>query len=299
VKKQEAGVKLKMQDLRLFNLVFESDPGWILDFSNRTLSAFFDEELNIDIDDERYQEEGTSKAKRVRCLLKQVDRETALRVLAALWQYKTESMPEQAELSRNDWLALISRLENTDADTARGVKPVQVWHGIDWPSLINDMNEMKTLAPHPRGFRFESWLAELFSTFKLAPRSSFRNTGEQIDGSFRLNDEFYLMEAKWHQARTPASDLHVFEGKLSTKATWTRGVFISWMGFTAEGLTAFGKGKRVICVSGYDLYHSLSHRIALPDLLEAKLRHAAETGEPYAEFDRLYTLKNIFPDTLK
>lgn len=44
-------MKLKMQDLRLFNIVFESDPGWILDFSNRTLSAFFDEELNIDIDD--------------------------------------------------------------------------------------------------------------------------------------------------------------------------------------------------------------------------------------------------------
>nr|WP_254367273.1 hypothetical protein [Pantoea ananatis] len=49
-------MKLKMQDLRLFNLVSESDPGWILDFSNRTLSAFFDEELNIDIDDVRYQE---------------------------------------------------------------------------------------------------------------------------------------------------------------------------------------------------------------------------------------------------
>ena len=31
VKKQEAGVKLKMQDMRLFNLVFESDAGWILD----------------------------------------------------------------------------------------------------------------------------------------------------------------------------------------------------------------------------------------------------------------------------
>ena len=142
-------MKLKMQDLGLFNLVFESDPGWILDFSNPTLTAFFDEEHNIDIDDERYQEEGTSKAKRVRCLLKQVDRETALRVLAALWQYKTESMPEQAELSRNDWIGLISRLENMDADTAGGYKPVQVWHGIDWPSLINEMNEMKTLAPQP------------------------------------------------------------------------------------------------------------------------------------------------------
>ncbi|HDV9796891.1 TPA: restriction endonuclease [Escherichia coli] len=292
-------MKLKMQDLRLFNIVFESDPGWILDFSNRTLSAFFDEELNIDIDDERYQKEGTSKAKRVRCLLKQVDRETALRVLGALWQYKTESMPEQAEQSRNDYLALISRLENADTDEAKGVKPVQAWHGVDWHSLIAEMNEMKSLPPHPRSFRFEAWLAELFSIFKLAPRSSFRNTGEQIDGSFRLNDEFYLMEAKWHQKRTSAADLHVFEGKLSTKATWTRGVFISWMGFTPEGLTAFGKGKRVICVSGYDLYHSLNHRIPLPDLLDAKTRHAAETGEPYAEFGRLYALKDKQFGTLK
>ncbi|HBR5586156.1 TPA: DUF3644 domain-containing protein, partial [Klebsiella quasipneumoniae] len=50
-------MKLKIQGLRLFKLVFESDPGWILDFPNRTLSAFFDEELNIDIDDERYKEE--------------------------------------------------------------------------------------------------------------------------------------------------------------------------------------------------------------------------------------------------
>lgn len=143
-------MKLKIQDLRLFNLVFESDPGWILDFSNRTLSAFFDEELNIDIDDECYKEEGTSKAKRVRCLLKQVDRETALRVLDTLWRYKMETMPEQAEQSRNDWLALISRLKNTDADTAKGDRPVQAWHGVDWPSLIAEMNEMKSLR-HIRG----------------------------------------------------------------------------------------------------------------------------------------------------
>lgn len=106
-----------------------------------------------------------------------------------------ETMPEQAEQSRNDWLPLISRQENTDADTAKGDRPVRVWHGVGWPLLIAEMNEMKSLPPHPRGFLFEAWLAELFSTFKLAPRSSFRNTGEQIDGSFRLNDDFYLMEA--------------------------------------------------------------------------------------------------------
>lgn len=140
-------MKLKIQEMRLFNLVFESDAGWILDFSNRKLSTFFDEELNIDIDDERYQEEGTSKAKRVRCLLKQVDRETALRVLGALWQYKMESMPEQAEQSRNDYLVLISRLENADTETAKGARPAQVWNGVDWPSLVAEMNAMKSQPP--------------------------------------------------------------------------------------------------------------------------------------------------------
>ncbi|XKX58755.1 hypothetical protein MYL26_20205 [Escherichia coli] len=76
--------------------------------------------------------------------------------------------------------------------------------------------------------------------------------------------------------KTSAADLHVFEGKLSTKATWTRGGFISWMGFTPEGPDAFGKGKRVICVVVMNLYHSLNIGIPLPDLLDAKTRHAAE-----------------------
>lgn len=98
-----------------------------------------------------------------------MDRETALRVLDALWRYKMETMPEQAEQSGNDWLALISRLKNTRADTAKGDRPVQVWYGVDWPSLMAEMNEMKSLPPHPRGFRFEAWLAELFSIFKLSP----------------------------------------------------------------------------------------------------------------------------------
>ncbi|KAA1192979.1 restriction endonuclease [Photorhabdus heterorhabditis] len=288
-------MKLRMQDIRLFNLVFESAPGWIMDFSNRTLTEFFEEELNIDINDEYYQENGGSKAKRVRCLLKKADRDTVLRVLGKLWEYKLRCHPDAANISRADYLTLITRLSGVGDDAASGNVPIPAWDGIDYRTLIAEMDTMKGLPPHERGFRFEAWLSELFHTFKLAPRKSFRNTGEQIDGSFRLNDEFYLLEAKWHQNRTPAADLHVFEGKLGTKAAWARGVFISWMGFTSEGMMAFGKGKRVICVSGYDLYHSLKKEIPFPLLLEAKLRHATETGEPFAEFDRLYTITSLFP----
>ncbi|HEI6739887.1 TPA: restriction endonuclease [Yersinia enterocolitica] len=286
-------MKLRTQDLRLFNLVFESDAGWIMDFSNRTLTAFFDEELNIDIDDERYCEDGSSKAKRVRCLLKKADRETVLQVLDKLWGYKVQFHPDNAEAAHHDYLLLISRLSESGDEAAAGEKPVPSWHHINYAALTTEMDRMKMLSPHERGFRFEAWLGELFHTFHLAPRKSFRNTGEQIDGSFRLNNDIYLMEAKWHQKKTPAADLHVFEGKLSTKATWTRGVFISWMGFTPDGLTAFGKGKRVIGVDGYDLYHSLKKGIPFPLLLEAKVRHAAETGEPFVRFDQLAILTSV------
>ncbi len=285
-------MKLRAQDIRLFNLVFESDPGWIMDFSNKTLTEFFDDELNIDINHQEFLEDGPSKAKRVRCLLRKSDRPTVLRVLAALWQYKNEMQPESARASKDNYSALITRLENANNNEASGIATPKFWSKTDWRSLITEMDAMKLLDPHPRGYRFEVWLRELFSVFGMAPRESFRNTGEQIDGSFRLNDEFYLLEAKWHKHKTPAADLHTFEGKLSTKATWARGVFISWMGFTPEGLTAFGKGKRVICVSSYDLYHSLKNQVPLPVLLEAKLRHAAETGEPYGEYDRLNMLKS-------
>ena len=94
------------------------------------------------------------------------------------------------------------------------------------------------------------------------------------------------------------ADLLVFEGKFSTRSNGS-GACSSAARVTYEGLTPCGKEIRVICVTGFDLYHSLSHCIALPDKLEAKLRHAADTAEPYAEFDRLYPLKDKITGTLK
>jgi len=38
----------------------------------------------------------------------------------------------------------------------------------------------------------------MFQSFGLAPRVDFRLVGEQIDGSFKLNGQTYLVEAKWH-----------------------------------------------------------------------------------------------------
>ncbi len=146
------------------------------------------------------------------------------------------------------------------------------------------------LEPHNRGFEFEKFLKDLFESHQLAPRSSFRLTGEQIDGSFELNSDVYLVEAKWHTKQTAQLDLLAFREKVESKSAWSRGLFVSNSGFTDDGLTAFARGRatNIIGMTGQDLFFILSGEISLIDTITQKARRAAETGEFYvAVFDLL------------
>ncbi|WP_215875259.1 restriction endonuclease [Acidithiobacillus ferrooxidans] len=143
--------------------------------------------------------------------------------------------------------------------------------------------EISKLDPQTRGLRFEGFLNELFAGFGLAPRGAFRLVGEQIDGSFRLQGQTYLVEAKWHGPQIGFADLMTFSGKVAGKASWARGLFVSNSGFTADGLEAFSRGRQtnLICVDGLDLYEVLSRKVSLIDVLEEKGRRAAETNRAF------------------
>jgi hypothetical protein len=79
-------------------------------------------------------------------------------------------------------------------------------------SLKASLLSISNLVPQQRGFAFEKFLNELFSIFELDPRPAFRLTGEQIDGSFQLNNEAYLMEAKWQANPIENRELQSFSG---------------------------------------------------------------------------------------
>ena len=83
-------MKFTSQDIKLFDEVFVNTygAGYILDFSDKTMKVFFEEELSIDIDSDIYKDDGTSKAKRLRCFIKKSDREIVLAVLDKLWAYR-------------------------------------------------------------------------------------------------------------------------------------------------------------------------------------------------------------------
>ena len=103
-----------------------------------------------------------------------------------------------------------------------------------------------------------------------------------------MHNETYLLEAKWQNSPTGAADLHTFEGKLGEKASWSRGLFISSSGFSSEGLQAFGRGKRSVCMDGFDLFEMLRRSLSFVEVLEAKVRRAAETGCPFVSIRDLF-----------
>lgn len=139
------------------------------------------------------------------------------------------------------------------------------------------------------GRMLEPLLTDLFEEFGLDPRDGFRITGEQIDGSFMLHKEVYLVEAKW-TGRIPEADLLIFRGKVEGKATFTRGLFISINGYTREALTSITQGKQpnFVMIDGAHLFRVLSGDIGLDELLDRLIRILAEEGRPYLPTSELF-----------
>jgi hypothetical protein len=275
-------------ELKLVDQLFErpADPGYVLDFSNNTFASFFAQELDEDIYQERFSARGTSKMNRLRCYLELATDEKAAKALHGLWEYREtlqNSFKTEVPNAERRLTELVIRLGGKPISTPQTAEASHATRQAVDPTrldqLRNDLIALTSLPPQRRGLAFERFLKELFNAYGMEGHGSISIRGEQIDGSFRLDGQTYLLEAKWQNEKTGAADLHTFEGKLGQKAVWTRGLFISQSGFTDEGIHAFGRGKRVICMDGLDLWEALSGTIPLPEIVDRKATRASQTGE--------------------
>lgn len=280
---------LKRLDFDLLDYILGMGGGYVLDFSNQTYSEFFRDELGINIDDVRYCDIGTSKGKRLRSYLKQSKNEDVLRVLCALWEYKEtkrkrSGIEEEKPELVSEFLDLLARLGGKATKT--NSKKSEIRHeetleeGVA-KELLQALMDLSTLEPQRRGYAFESFLKKLFDVNGMSSRASFRLVGEQIDGSFELDGETYLLEAKWTSLPVNAADLRSFNAKVQDKASWSRGLIVSDSGFSEDGLIAFGGGKSVVCMDGLDLTEMLMKNMGFKSVLSKKVRRAAETGRPF------------------
>lgn len=285
--------KINPVDMRFLDLIFEMTEGYVLDFSNRTFSEFFLAELAVDIDSEPFLRDGSSKARRLRCFLELADTPVSVKALNALWIHRQQLKRRETEtiLNAEDrFLSLIRKLESGMSNDFSN-EPLLTAHqiGMDQTDqLKKELLDIHKLSPQARGYAFETFLQQLLAASGLQPKSPFRNTGEQIDGSFQYRGDTYLIEAKWVATPIGAAELHTHQGKVSEKASWARGVFISYYGFTDVGLTAFGRGKSLICISGKDIKDTLDKQIPFSEVLDRKVRAAAETGLVYVPVSELF-----------
>jgi hypothetical protein len=149
--------------------------------------------------------EGISKAKRLRYFLKISDSTTRVRVLTALWEYRCDQqrrkrLQEQIPDAKSEFDRLIARLGGSHSNNP-SVSPTTKPAGLALDARVSTelksrLIQITTMSPQPRGYEFERFLKTLFDTNDLGARASFRLTGEQIDGSFQLLGETYLLDAK-------------------------------------------------------------------------------------------------------
>ena len=289
--------KIRSMDMPILDKVFAMEGGWVLDFSNRTFAEFFREELRGNIDDPRWAVQGGSKAKRLRYYLRQANRKTVLDTLNALSEYReatsvTHDYPEFDDTVRAAFFRSIERLGGTlpaqqMSSTASAKSRIDATSAS---ALADRLLQVSQLDPQPRGYAFEKFLNDLFDAYGLSARASFRLVGEQIDGSFVSGNDIYLLEAKWTNRLVDAATLRSFNAKVEDKARWSRGLLLSYSGFSSEGLTAFGRGKSVICMDGRDVHDILTLRLDFEAVLAMKVRRAAETGQAFVRVGDLTLL---------
>jgi hypothetical protein len=171
---------LRMLDMQVIDDLFQRphNPGYVLDFSDRTFAIFFAQELDIDIDDPIYAKDGTSKLRRLKCYLRTVNNDAATRALSALWNYREirrqrEGREERVTNAHGLFLQLLNRMGGKGSEDS-GLQPKPAFDRAKFRELHDSLLALSPLEPARRGYDFEKFLTRLFNAFGLEARGAFR-----------------------------------------------------------------------------------------------------------------------------
>ena len=117
--------QLKYSEIRKIDQAFDMSSGYVLNFSDRTMKEFFEDEFGINIYDEIYACNGTSKAKRLRTFIEIESSTKVGRVLRKLWEYR-ETIYNYAEAPnksnvKDSLFDLLGRMESGGLASATDV----------------------------------------------------------------------------------------------------------------------------------------------------------------------------------
>ena len=220
---------------RKFEQLLGMGSGYVLNFSNTSFAEFVLDSTGLDIYDARYNYGSGSKANRLRGFWRQEGDSVVGKLMSEMLDFGVESglfhgKDALLETCRRSITRLrhVGLVAGADADSKHKESSVQRQRSQELAQLKEDFLQLAAESDRNKaGLALEKLLSRLFGLFELQPRQGFRITGEQMDGSFELDGDIYLLEAKWEKDALPEADLLIFRGKIEGKSTFTRGVFIA------------------------------------------------------------------------
>jgi hypothetical protein len=266
--------------------------GYVLDFSNRTFAEFVIDSTGRNIYDSRYDYGSGSKANRLRAFWQKEEDAVVGRLMNDMLVYG--SFCGKGDLLEECRRIVARLLQGNPVPEAQSESHKAQSSAGQRSLALNQLKEefVQLAAESDRnkaGLSLEKLLNRMFELFELQPRQPFRVVGEQIDGSFELDGEIYLLESKWEKAPLPEADLLIFRGKIEGKSTFTRGVLIALNDVSGAARDAITRGKApcFFVVNGHDLMMILTEAISLRDFLRKRVRLLAEEGCVCVPFSEL------------
>lgn len=276
---------LTFNEKQLIESVFGMSLGYVLNFTNREFEEFMSDVVQYKI---YTKYPGLSKAKMFRQFLKDESETYVGKAIIMLINYmketnlvtsdKKENVDKLYELGKKflgkNQTRIIPKQQNIQS---------QKESTIDYESFNKSLLDLEKIPnPQTRGYEFEKYLNRLFNAFGLESHASYRTEYDQIDGSFVLDGNTVLIEAKYRANPIPKDDLILFSKKIELKSHFAKGLLISYSLFEDKTLDYFtDRSSRFIVMTVEELFIMCQNKMSLQHILHSKFRLLDERGLIY------------------
>lgn len=276
---------IPFNEKQLIESIFEMSGGYFLDFSNRDFEEFMFEVTGYNVYS-KYP--GLSKAKIFRQFYKDEAEAYVGKAIVLAINYMRDNDLIKEELKNKveklyKFGGKLLGKNNTQSKPQKQSKEVENTPTVDYEGLNNSLLEIERIpSPQTKGYAFEKYLNTLFKAFDLNPHAAYRTEYDQIDGSFILDGNTVLIEAKYRANAIPKDDLILFQNKVGAKSHFPKGLFITYSPVDTKAIEYFtDRSARLVVLTVEELFLICQNRYSLPEVLQAKFRALDEHGVIY------------------
>jgi hypothetical protein len=276
---------LSFNDKQLIESLFGMSQGYFINFSNREFGEFMNDVVQYNVYN-KYP--NLSKAKIFREFLKEESEAYVGKALVMLINYMNDNnlMSDDKKEKADKLYELGKKLlgkSKSQPITVKGNSNAKTDSVINYDSFNTSLFDLeKILNPQARGYAFEKYLNGLFNAFGLEPHASYRTEYDQIDGSFVLDGNTILIEAKYKANPIPKDDLILFSNKIGLKSHFARGLFITYSLVDNKAIDYFtDRSSRFVILTVEELFIMCQNRTTIQTVLQNKFRFLDERGLVY------------------